>query len=409
MGSQQFCLRWNNHQSNLLNVFEDLLERETLVDVTLACEGLSLKAHKVVLSACSPFFQNLFADNPCKHPIVILKGINYGDLKSVVDFMYRGEINVVHDQLDNLLKVADTLQVKGLAEVTENFCQTREQNAVSQPSLGNCVSNADNSNYGRNKQINRGSQPPPSPPLSKRKKKSHKTSAPSVNAGNSSASVEETNNHIQTAEENQFPVLVKTETTPNVFNSRLCSSDDNAEENEDIQSYGQVSNEMLVEAQCELTLGTNKIQPNERNVTHTNPSECLDVTYTNEHLSVEVDPNNSAVSRDVSNRPPSLIREDIDESIYYPSTSASFHNNFNPEDSDIPSNANRDKPEFDYGISNKGCTTLIYKGHAFCHHRDTRSGSVHWRCTKFRTSKCRSLLHTHGNIIVREPCKHSHS
>lgn len=55
--SQRFCLRWNNHQSNLLSVFDQLLHDESFVDVTLAVEGQLLKAHKMVLSACSPYFQ----------------------------------------------------------------------------------------------------------------------------------------------------------------------------------------------------------------------------------------------------------------------------------------------------------------------------------------------------------------
>lgn len=53
---QQFCLRWNNHQSTLISVFDTLLENGTLVDCTLAAEGKFIRAHKVVLSACSPYF-----------------------------------------------------------------------------------------------------------------------------------------------------------------------------------------------------------------------------------------------------------------------------------------------------------------------------------------------------------------
>lgn len=55
--SQRFCLRWNNHQSNLLSVFDQLLHDESFVDVTIAVEGQLLRAHKMVLSACSPYFQ----------------------------------------------------------------------------------------------------------------------------------------------------------------------------------------------------------------------------------------------------------------------------------------------------------------------------------------------------------------
>lgn len=130
MGSQQrFCLRWNNHQSNLLNVFDELLQHETLVDVTLACEGQSLKAHKVVLSACSPYFQHLFLDNPCQHPIVILKDVSFTDMKILIDFMYKGEVDISHDQLSTLLTVADNLKVKGLAEVKESMAAQETNSA----------------------------------------------------------------------------------------------------------------------------------------------------------------------------------------------------------------------------------------------------------------------------------------
>ena len=67
---QEFRLRWNNYQANLAQVFDQLLQTESFVDVTLTTdEGQSLKCHKVVLSACSPYFQQLFMENPCQHPI----------------------------------------------------------------------------------------------------------------------------------------------------------------------------------------------------------------------------------------------------------------------------------------------------------------------------------------------------
>ncbi|KAL7306773.1 hypothetical protein TKK_0001135 [Trichogramma kaykai] len=114
---QQFCLRWNNYQTNLTNVFDQLLQSESFVDVTLACDGNSVKAHKMVLSACSPYFQTLFCDNPCQHPIVIMKDIKWPELKAAVEFMYKGEINVSQEQIGPLLKVAETLKIRGLADV----------------------------------------------------------------------------------------------------------------------------------------------------------------------------------------------------------------------------------------------------------------------------------------------------
>lgn len=56
---QQFCLRWNNFHTNITSAFESLRDDEDFVDITLACEGRQIKAHKMVLSACSPYFRSL--------------------------------------------------------------------------------------------------------------------------------------------------------------------------------------------------------------------------------------------------------------------------------------------------------------------------------------------------------------
>ncbi|XP_068146139.1 longitudinals lacking protein, isoforms H/M/V isoform X7 [Drosophila tropicalis] len=125
---QQFCLRWNNHQSTLISVFDTLLENETLVDCTLAAEGKFLKAHKVVLSACSPYFATLLQEQYDKHPIFILKDVKYQELRAMMDYMYRGEVNISQDQLAALLKAAESLQIKGLSDN-----RTGGSSAASQP------------------------------------------------------------------------------------------------------------------------------------------------------------------------------------------------------------------------------------------------------------------------------------
>ncbi|XP_044737187.1 longitudinals lacking protein, isoforms N/O/W/X/Y isoform X21 [Chrysoperla carnea] len=113
---QQFCLKWNNHQSTLVSVFDSLLRRNQLLDCTLAAEGRSLKAHKVILSACSPYFESLLADYYDKHPVFILKDVKFKELEAMMDYMYRGEVNVSQDQLGPLLKAAESLQIKGLSD-----------------------------------------------------------------------------------------------------------------------------------------------------------------------------------------------------------------------------------------------------------------------------------------------------
>ncbi|XP_014607718.1 PREDICTED: protein jim lovell-like isoform X8 [Polistes canadensis] len=113
---QQFCLKWNNHQSTLIQNFDTLLESGTLVDCTLAAEGKYLKAHRVVLSACSPYFEGLLSEHYDMHPVFILKDVKFKELKAMIDYMYRGEVNISQDQLTALLKAAESLQIKGLSE-----------------------------------------------------------------------------------------------------------------------------------------------------------------------------------------------------------------------------------------------------------------------------------------------------
>ncbi|XP_020290050.1 protein jim lovell-like isoform X6 [Pseudomyrmex gracilis] len=133
---QQFCLRWNNHQSTLIQNFDTLLESGTLVDCTLAAEGKTLKAHKVVLSACSPYFECLLSEHYDKHPVFILKDVKFKELKAMMDYMYRGEVNISQDQLAALLKAAESLQIKGLSEsktTGSSKTESRPQKPVSQP------------------------------------------------------------------------------------------------------------------------------------------------------------------------------------------------------------------------------------------------------------------------------------
>ncbi|XP_069699842.1 transcriptional regulator Kaiso-like isoform X2 [Periplaneta americana] len=112
--SQEFCLRWSSYQDQLTEALRSLLDRELLVDVTLACDGRSLRAHRAILSACSSYFQELFQQSSHPHPIVILKDVRFDELKALVKFMYHGEVTMNNDSLPGFLKTAETLHIRGL-------------------------------------------------------------------------------------------------------------------------------------------------------------------------------------------------------------------------------------------------------------------------------------------------------
>jgi len=118
MGStdEQFCLRWNDFQQCIKSTFQDLRDDTDFLDVTVSCDGEQVKAHKVILSACSVTFRNLLKKNPAQHPVIVLWDVNPNDLAAIMDFMYHGEVNVKQENLNSFLAVAERLRVRGLCQ-----------------------------------------------------------------------------------------------------------------------------------------------------------------------------------------------------------------------------------------------------------------------------------------------------
>ncbi|XP_012533382.1 protein tramtrack, alpha isoform [Monomorium pharaonis] len=114
--TQHFSLRWNDYQSRIISAFKNLRDNEDFVDVTLACGGKSLKAHRVVLSICSPYFRELLKSTPCKHPVIVLQDVAFSDLHALVEFIYRGEVNVHQRSLTNFLKTAEVFRISGFTQ-----------------------------------------------------------------------------------------------------------------------------------------------------------------------------------------------------------------------------------------------------------------------------------------------------
>ena len=113
--SEKLCLKWNDFRENVNTAFGSLREDHEFSDVTLACEdGQQIEAHKVILAASSPFFQNLLKRNKHPHPLIYMRGVKSENLQAIVDFLYCGEANVFQENLDSFLAIAEELRLKGL-------------------------------------------------------------------------------------------------------------------------------------------------------------------------------------------------------------------------------------------------------------------------------------------------------
>ncbi|KAK3869674.1 hypothetical protein Pcinc_025036 [Petrolisthes cinctipes] len=124
MADGLLSLSWNNHKATFCHILSTLRDKERYTDVTLACDGKFYPVHKLVLSTCSEYFENMFEHTPCKHPIVVLKDIKSDEVESLLSYMYAGVVNVAQNDLARLIKAAETLQVKGLAVPDEPPAET---------------------------------------------------------------------------------------------------------------------------------------------------------------------------------------------------------------------------------------------------------------------------------------------
>ena len=120
--AEKFCLKWNDFQQNITSSYNELRKDSEFSDVTLVCErGQHIEAHRIILTACSPFFSTMLKGNKHSHPMIYMRGFKTTDLVTIVDFIYHGEANIYQEDLDGFLALAEELQLKGLSGTQEKM------------------------------------------------------------------------------------------------------------------------------------------------------------------------------------------------------------------------------------------------------------------------------------------------
>lgn len=113
---EHFSVQWNDYQDTVISSFSQIGKTKDFHDVTLISDDNKLiESHRILLSACSSFFENILQKIKSPHPFIYLKGIKSKELSSVVEFIYEGKVNVYKEDLDQFLAVADDLKLKGFS------------------------------------------------------------------------------------------------------------------------------------------------------------------------------------------------------------------------------------------------------------------------------------------------------
>ena len=118
MTTEKFCLKWNDFTSNVSNSFSRLRNETQLFDVTLmGNDQKQISAHKLVLSACSEFFKNIFINSSGNNNLVLfLDGVDAVGINLMLDYIYQGEVHIYQKHLDGFLELATKFKLDGLLE-----------------------------------------------------------------------------------------------------------------------------------------------------------------------------------------------------------------------------------------------------------------------------------------------------
>ncbi|OQR77497.1 hypothetical protein BIW11_07058 [Tropilaelaps mercedesae] len=124
-------------------------DQRTLTDVTLFCDGGSVRAHKLVLALCSPYFLNMCIETQtgCNNSVISLRGVDVADFKLLLEFMYRGHVLVEESKVEHVVKLARALYVRGFGSERE-LRKKRERNG----SVGSVFADSDGEENDENNQ-----------------------------------------------------------------------------------------------------------------------------------------------------------------------------------------------------------------------------------------------------------------
>ena len=112
-----YDLTFDTFPQHLQLLFREAFKEKKYTDVTLVSDDQTqFKAHKIVLSGCSPVFMNIIESNPNDNPLIYLKGIHSSELEAILEFMYLGEAKFYQERMGEFIQVAKDLELKEISE-----------------------------------------------------------------------------------------------------------------------------------------------------------------------------------------------------------------------------------------------------------------------------------------------------
>ncbi|KAK5920779.1 hypothetical protein CgunFtcFv8_024548 [Champsocephalus gunnari] len=114
-------------QSTLLqDGLKELLNENKLIDCILKVGDRSIPCHQLILSACSPYFRELYFSEDDKETDkmeVVLENLDPDVMEAIVNYMYSADIDINDDNVQGILAAANRFQIPSVFTVCVNYLQ----------------------------------------------------------------------------------------------------------------------------------------------------------------------------------------------------------------------------------------------------------------------------------------------
>ena len=116
MQQEKYSLTWHTYSDYLRGMMQEMMTSEAFADVTLVSDDKrTVKAHRSILSACSPVLKDILQMEASQHSVIYLRGIQYSEIESIMQFLYLGEARFYEDRVNEFVSVSKNLEIKGLS------------------------------------------------------------------------------------------------------------------------------------------------------------------------------------------------------------------------------------------------------------------------------------------------------
>lgn len=115
-----------NHEKDSFSVFHEMREFDELCDITLKVNGKEIRAHRIVLAACSPYFRAMLTTGFLESNLgtITLQDCEENAVEELVKFLYTCKLNLNELNVEHVLAAAALFQLQLVVQNCADFLGT---------------------------------------------------------------------------------------------------------------------------------------------------------------------------------------------------------------------------------------------------------------------------------------------